>query len=47
VADVKALRSNQSALGGEKLIPIDKPEQRKENFILHNKINQPVIQERK
>ena len=47
VADVKALRSNQSALGGEKLIPIDKPEQRKETFILHNKINQPVIQERK
>ena len=47
VADVKALRSNQSALGGEKLIPIDKPEKRKENFILHNKINQPVIKERK
>ncbi len=47
VADVKALRSNQSALGGEKLTPIDKPEKRKENFILHNKINQPVIKERK
>lgn len=45
VADVKALRSNQSALGSEKLIPIDTPEKRRENFVLHNKINQPVIKE--
>ncbi|MHC6645176.1 S41 family peptidase [Alteromonas sp. HB246098] len=45
VADVNALRSNQSALVGEKLIPIDTPETRRENFILHNKINQPVIKE--
>ena len=45
MADVNALRSNQSALVGEKLIPIDTPETRRENFILHNKINQPVIQE--
>ena len=45
MADVNALRSNQSALVGEKLIPIDTPEMRRENFILHNKINQPVIKE--
>ncbi|MCZ8528583.1 S41 family peptidase [Alteromonas sp. PRIM-21] len=45
MADVNALRSNQSALVGEKLIPIDTPETRRENFILHNKINQPVIKE--
>ena len=45
VADVNALRSNQSALVGEKLIPIDTPEKRRENFFLHNKINQPVIKE--
>jgi hypothetical protein len=32
---------------GEKLIAIDKPEQRKENLVLQNKIYQPVIQERK
>ena len=46
-ADVNALRSNQSALVSEKLIPIDTPKKRKENFVLQNKINQPVIQERK
>ncbi len=46
-ADVNALRSNQSSLVGEKLIAIDKPEQRKENLVLQNKIYQPVIQERK
>lgn len=45
MADVNALRSNQSALVGEKLIPIDTSETRRENFILHNKINQPVIKE--
>lgn len=45
MADVNALRSNQSALVGEKLIPIDTPEKRRENFILHNKINQLVIKE--
>ena len=44
-ADVNALRSNQSALVGEKLIPIDTPEKRRENFVLQNKINQPVIRE--
>ena len=44
-ADVNALRSNQSALVGEKLIPIDAPEKRRENFVLQNKINQPVIRE--
>ena len=44
-ADVNALRSNQSALVGEKLIPIDTPEKRKANFVLHNKINQLVIKE--
>ena len=46
VAGAQAQRSSQSVLAGEKLIPIDTPEQRKENFILHNKINQPIIQER-
>jgi len=47
IADVKALRSDQSALVGETLIPIDTPNTRRDNFVLQNKINQPVIQERK
>lgn len=47
IADIKALRSDQSALVGESLIPIDTPETRRNNFVLQNKINQPIIQERK
>ncbi|APD86117.1 peptidase [Alteromonas sp. Mex14] len=47
IADVKALRSDQSGLVGETLIPIDTPNTRRDNFVLQNKINQPVIQERK
>ena len=47
IADIKALRSDQSALVGETLIPIDTPNTRRDNFVLQNKINQPVIQERK
>lgn len=47
MADVKALRSDQSGLVGETLIPIDTPETRRNNFVLQNKINQPIIQERK
>lgn len=50
VANIEALGFNQSetqsALAGQKLIAIDKPQTRKETFILHNKINQPVIKER-
>jgi len=46
-AQVNALRSNQNALTGEKLIPIDTPDTRRDNFVLHNKINQPIIQEEK
>lgn len=47
IADIKALRSDQSALVGETLIPIDTPNTRRDNFVLQNKINQPIIQERK
>ncbi|PRO68872.1 S41 family peptidase [Alteromonas gracilis] len=47
IADVKTLRSDQSALVGETLIPIDTPNTRRDNFVLQNKINQPIIQERK
>lgn len=47
IADIKALRSDQSTLAGETLIPIDTPETRRNNFVLQNKINQPIIQERK
>ena len=47
IADIKALRSDQSALVDESLIPIDTPETRRNNFVLQNKINQPIIQERK
>ncbi|GFD94187.1 peptidase S41 [Alteromonas sp. KUL156] len=46
-AQVNAQRSNQNALTGEKLIPIDTPDTRRDNFVLHNKINQPIIQEEK
>ena len=46
-AHMNALRSNQNALTGEKLIPIDTPDTRRDNFVLHNKINQPIIQEEK
>jgi hypothetical protein len=47
IADIKALRSDQSALVGETLIPIDTPNTRRDNFVLQNKIIQPIIQERK
>ena len=47
IADIKALRSDQSGLVGETLIPIDTPNTRRDNFVLQNKINQPIIQERK
>ncbi|GFD77212.1 peptidase S41 [Tenacibaculum sp. KUL118] len=46
-AQLNALRSNQNAITGEKLIPIDTPDTRRDNFVLHNKINQPIIQEEK
>lgn len=46
-AHMNAQRSNQNALTGEKLIPIDTPDTRRDNFVLHNKINQPIIQEEK
>ena len=46
-ADVNALRSSQDSLVGGSLLSIDNPNKRKNMFILHNKINQPVIEERK
>jgi len=37
----------ENASSDKELIPIDSPEQRRKTFILHNKINQPVIEKRK